>query len=247
MILKTLFASLLVLALPMADADLVLESGPTQTGLLELYTSEGCNSCPPADRWLSTLTEEATLWRDFVPVAFHVDYWDYIGWKDRFAAPQHTQRQRAHAAGHGLSTIYTPGFVLNGEEWRDWRSRQAVGAPSTTRAGKLSVTIADGHAQIVYAPRDETLTAPQVYLAVLGFGLTSQVRAGENAGRKLSHDFVVLTLENTRLNLTAGRYAGTLRLQPQQVAAPRYGIAAWVSANGKPTPLQAVGGWLAKL
>ncbi len=71
-----------------ASADtLHLASGDTRVNLLELYTSEGCSSCPPADRWLSGLRQDPRLWRQLVPVAFHVDYWDGIGWPDRFASP----------------------------------------------------------------------------------------------------------------------------------------------------------------
>src|SRR5690348_8781739 len=70
------------------------ESGDTQTPLLELYTSEGCSSCPPAEAWLSQLKKSPKLWKDFVPVSFHVDYWDYLGWKDPFAMKAYSRRQQ---------------------------------------------------------------------------------------------------------------------------------------------------------
>ena len=102
-------------------ASLSIESPPTQVDLIELYTSEGCSSCPPADRWVSSLQDEPGLWRDFIPLAFHVDYWDYIGWVDRFASPAFTARQYRYAAQQSMRTVYTPGFFNNGKEWR-WRS-----------------------------------------------------------------------------------------------------------------------------
>jgi hypothetical protein len=82
---------------PAAGEAMMFTSPTTQVPLIELYTSEGCSSCPPADRWLSALTQDARLWQGMVPVAFHVDYWDDIGWKDRFASPNHGLRQRHYA------------------------------------------------------------------------------------------------------------------------------------------------------
>src|ERR1043166_1377606 len=76
--------------------ELSFQSSEQRTPLIELYTSEGCSSCPPAEAWLSKLKTEAGLWKDFVPVAFHVDYWDHLGWRDRFASAVFTERQRAY-------------------------------------------------------------------------------------------------------------------------------------------------------
>src|SRR5713226_2490390 len=86
----------LVLALGLAfttrAADRVFESGPQKIHLLELFTSEGCSSCPPAEAWLSKLKSDPRLWKDFVPLAFHVDYWDRLGWRDRFSSRAWTER-----------------------------------------------------------------------------------------------------------------------------------------------------------
>ena len=78
------------------------QSGPQKVSLLELYTSEGCSSCPPAETWLSRLTTDGRLWKEIVPVAFHVDYWDDLGWKDRYAKQEYTSRQRSYFALGGL-------------------------------------------------------------------------------------------------------------------------------------------------
>ena len=110
-----------------ADSSVTFTSPVKQSTLLELYTSEGCSSCPPADQWLSTLKNDKKLWKEIVPIAFHVDYWDYLGWKDEFSKAEYTQRQRNYARWHNLGTIYTPGFVQNGKEWRGWRRNHAVG------------------------------------------------------------------------------------------------------------------------
>src|SRR5258708_16412944 len=89
------------------------ESGPAQVTLLELYTSEGCSSCPPAEAWLSTLSQNAQLWRAVVPVAFHVDYWDNLGWKDGFSSREFTPRQRLSAPSWGSASSSPPPFLCN--------------------------------------------------------------------------------------------------------------------------------------
>src|SRR6266581_5068954 len=82
------------------------ESGEARTMLVELFTSEGCSSCPPADAWISQLKESPDLWKKIVPVAFHVDYWNNLGWRDRFAKPEFTARQRRYvAAGSGVTGL----------------------------------------------------------------------------------------------------------------------------------------------
>src|SRR5260370_30783575 len=106
-----------VLASVTARADpIVFESPERQTVLLELFTSEGCSSCPPAESWLSQLKQKPGLWSDFVPVAFHFDYWDYLGWRDRWASQQFSDRQRGYASSCSNHSVYTPRFVLHGNE-----------------------------------------------------------------------------------------------------------------------------------
>ena len=100
--------------------DVTFDSGKARGHLVELFTSEGCSSCPLADRWLSTLERDNRLWKSVFPIAFHVDYWDYIGWPDRFAVPRHSHRQREHRGLGNVYSVYTPGFVVAGREWRGW-------------------------------------------------------------------------------------------------------------------------------
>src|SRR5712671_5590397 len=145
---------LLAPAVPLMSATPVqFQSGATQTGLLELYTSEGCSSCPPAELWLSRLKESPKLWKDFVPVAFHVDYWDYLGWRDPWANKSFSERQHAYARAWRSDSVYTPGFVLNGKEWRAW-SKQKDGPKSAgVKAGVLTVSSSErNHWQVSFAP-----------------------------------------------------------------------------------------------
>src|ERR671937_1167549 len=93
--------------------DRVFESGPQRTHVIELFTSQGCSSCPPAEAWFSKLKAEPRLWKDFVPLAFHVDYWDRLGWRDPFAAREWTARQYQYSASWKSESVYTPGFVLD--------------------------------------------------------------------------------------------------------------------------------------
>lgn len=106
--------------------DFELISAQRQTQVIELFTSEGCSSCPPADRWLSSLTDNKSLWKDFIPMAYHVDHWDYIGWKDVFADGKNSKRQRQYYKKGNISSVYTPGIVKAGREWRAWRFNTAI-------------------------------------------------------------------------------------------------------------------------
>src|SRR5438477_12862176 len=169
--------------------ELTFTSKSSGTHLLELFTSEGCSSCPPAEAWLGTLKSNDRLWQDFVPIAFHVDYWDRLGWKDRFAQPQWTQRQRAYANQWGNSSVYTPGFVLDGSEWQDWSRKLSL--PRRENAGLLTATVNANLITIMFQAAGK-FTGGSAHAAWLGFNLSSNVGAGENAGRSLRHDFVVL-------------------------------------------------------
>lgn len=186
-------------------------SGPLRTPVIELYTSEGCSSCPPADRWLSTL-KGAAAQGQVVPQAFHVGYWDYIGWVDRFAAPSHTARQRELAAVHRARNIYTPQLVRDGQDWRDWNGAPTP-APATQPAQAAiqmeSTEPGTVEASVTPAPGVGTWSA---YWTVTEHGHGSKVRAGENAGEQLRHDFVV------RQYVPVGTYQGPQRLRLRTVA-----------------------------
>jgi hypothetical protein len=222
------------------SAETTIESGPRKTRLLELFTSEGCSSCPPAETWLSKLKEERGLWRDFVPLAFHVDYWDRLGWRDPFASKAWTQRQYAYSARWKSSSVYTPGFVLDGREWRN----NGVPTADTDTPGTLRVSVTNQNAVSATFDSAAATSRPlELHVARLGFGLNINVKAGENSGRKLLHDFVVLSLDSGKM--AAGK--AELRVSPKPAsAAPsaRTAIAAWVTAPGEMEPIQAVGGWL---
>ncbi len=232
-----LLALAAVLAVPSSAAS--YRAGPARVRLVELYSSEGCSSCPPADEWLSALSADAGLWREFVPVAFHVDYWDYLGWKDRFASPSFSARQRAYSVAWGArGGVYTPGLVLDGEEWRGW----SRGAPARgEETGVLEAALKDGALAVRFAPTGAA-GGYDAYVARLGLGLASEVTAGENAGRVLRHDFVVRGLARAKLESRDGAWAARVALPPGAGPRPtREAVAVWVvGSDGR--PLQAAGG-----
>jgi hypothetical protein len=215
--------ALTLTACAFASAGALAATGPvcqarspaTLVPVVELYTSEGCSSCPPADRWLSKLKEDAAQGH-VVAQAFHVGYWDYIGWVDRFASPANTERQRQVAAWNGLPTIYTPQIVRNGRDWRDG-SRVLGGGEAARAAIELHKSADDAFAASV-TPGDG-VGAWAAYWTVTEHGHSSKVKSGENAGEFLQHDFVV------RQYVPAGDHRGaaqlTLRTIPARAQNPR--------------------------
>ena len=226
-ILLSLFACVPAVALE-------LVSGERRTQLIELYTSEGCSSCPPADRWLSGYLNDDRLFKTLIPVALHVDYWDYIGWKDRFARPLFSTRQREYRAHGHVESVYTPGIVVDGREWRRWFVDRSRPQPALPPAGVLRLAL-DGDSFTARYDGEAT----ELHVVWLGFGVTSTVSAGENRGRRFTHDFVVLDHRSYR-----GDASWSGELPPRGDPDKARAIAAWVSRGGDPAPLQAVAGWV---
>ena len=247
LVLVSLLFSFATATTPAQPAKVVFQSSENKTSLLELYTSEGCSSCPPAEAWLSRLKENPKLWKDFVPVAFHVDYWDYLGWKDPFASKAFSERQHRYAARWHSESVYTPGFVLNGQEWRGWSNREAPANTSPKTAGVLTAVSEDGRSwKIAFQPTAANVAARyDVHAALLGFDLSTDVKKGENRGRKLEHDFVVLTLADGAASKSGDAFQGTVVLnRPANFSPKRLAVAAWVTSAQSPSPVQSVGGWL---
>ncbi len=218
-------------------------SGERRVTLVELYTSQGCSSCPPADRWLRGLRNDERLWSEIVPVALHVDYWDYIGWKDRFADPVHSQRQRDYVRRGAASTVYTPGFFTNGSEWAGWFRSRDLALPAGS-PGILDVSVESEEARILFTPGESPGDSLEVFVAILGMGLETEIHAGENRGRKLRHDFVTLHLDSIAMQATAGKHIARIPLPTIESEAEQLSIAVWVTRKGDTEVLQATGGLL---
>ncbi len=218
-------------------------SPPQQATLIELFTSEGCSSCPPADRWLSGFTAARTTPQGspIVALAFHVDYWDYIGWADRFASPAYTARQHERQRAMQSRFVYTPQTVINGRDSTGWRQAGAPGRlpPSTPGPAGASLNIAaeptaDGDIEVKLAASLLPSAGKQpavAYLALYENGLSSEVRRGENAGQRLRHDFVVRQWLGPLALSAEGKLDTRQRLAMKGIDASQAGIAAIVESR----------------
>jgi hypothetical protein len=186
-------------ALPAAGlAGCDVKSGPNMAALIELYTSEGCSSCPPADRELSRLRQILGSAAEVVPLSLHVGYWDYIGWKDPYAQSVYAERQSALTHANRQTTVYTPQFFVGGVELRAWRGgfrnevRKLNALPAAADIRVQAAPAAGGALALDAEARTPAGYGPAaLYVAVTENGLASRVTDGENGGATLAHDHVV--------------------------------------------------------
>jgi hypothetical protein len=194
---NTILASSLILCASQSiyAAECAAKSGAQTVPLLELYTSEGCSSCPPADKWMSGIKAG-----NVTPLAFHVDYWDYIGWKDKFSKAEYSDRQRKVAAFGGAGFVYTPQFVMSGRDFKGWdnsRLREKVeSSQKLASRANLTLNAVQENGKITLKTSAQTTNPADaknvdVFVAIYENKLVSKVNAGENSGRELKHDYVV--------------------------------------------------------
>lgn len=220
-----------------------LQSPVTQVRVVELYTSEGCSSCPPAEGWLRQLDAQPALWRGFVPLALHVGYWDRLGWPDPFAHEVFEQRQRTHARLGNAAAVYTPGMLLDGRAWEGWRERPAP--PVAARpAGRLRLRYSAPEVDLRWTPEQMPAGALTAHAVLLGHDIERRIQRGENQGRVLRHGFVVLAHASAGLTRSGERLGARLSLPEAAADVPPRAIAAWVEDTASHRPRQAVGGWL---
>ena len=213
-------------------------SGIEQNSLIELYTSEGCSSCPPAEKYLNNFKTNNNLWKKYIPVAFHVDYWDKLGWKDRYAHPAFSQRQSTYARHRNLKTVYTPAFVVNGQSWRNNIFNQTPDKDNK-QTGVLKVSLNKDQLKASFKavkPGTEPLI---LNIAILGMNLNTEITAGENEGEHANHEFVVIGFKS----ISSKNAQWDVALPKLHYSnAQEYALAVWVNRQGKLTPLQVVGG-----
>lgn len=220
--------------------ELVLSSGNRQNLLLELYTSEGCSSCPPMERYINSFKSHDALWESYIPVAFHVDYWNYIGWEDRFASPDFSRRQRQHAREGNVRSVYTPALLVNGIGWRPAIASQ-LPRVETRPAGRLDVTINEDLLTAKFSSIAGDPPTLDLHIALLGMHQQSTITAGENNGRSAQHEFVVMGFKS--LPGRDGHWQTRLpELQHRDNEARA--LAVWVTRPDSLKPLQAVGGYM---
>lgn len=231
-----------------ADAACSVNSDAQHAVLIELYTSEGCSDCPPADKWLSRFKRAPASGAHIVPLAYHVDYWDDLGWQDPYARAEFGQRQRAAVRRQHGRTVFTPQILIDGRTLLQWSDEKAfagrveattklpVGAQIELSMDPQSDRQWQVHATVSGASRDAVL-----YLALFENGLVSQVARGENSGKKLRHDFVVRRLAGP---FPLARNGGTTRHAAMAIPAgakpKNMGVAAFVQHPADGQTLQAV-------
>lgn len=247
-------SAMLCLAVNASATQCAAASGERRVALLELYTSEGCDSCPPADRWVSALSARGLDLERLVVLGFHVDYWNYLGWRDPFAQKKFSERQRASTARNGARVVYTPQLLFDGKDYRRGFgqddiveriaavNRRAPGAfislkvrqaPDDSLTVNGTVTVRDA------ALRDAVQT--KSYLALYENNLSHRVTAGENRGKHLQHDFVVRELAGP-FPVAAGKpsdFSHSFRVAGNWQGKNIY-VAAFVQHSGSGEVLQAL-------
>ena len=227
----------------MALERLSVSSSSQQTAVVELFTSEGCSSCPPADRWFEAMVQLPSGEIDVLALAFHVDYWDYIGWKDRFGSPKYTKRQRQLGAINKQRTIYTQEFFVNGIEARG-TSRVLDKVRSSNQKSSpiqldLAVTKQSDSLQLELRTSKAVALAETLHYQFFIYenDLSSDVKRGENAGRKLSHQGVVRYMSRAKPLKEIAKHSIKLDADWQL---DKIGVAALVTSPGNNTYIQAV-------
>lgn len=220
-----------------AQEKISFQSSNNQAKLIELFTSQGCSSCPPAENWINSFLKEEKLWQEFVPVAFHVDYWDYLGWKDVYAKKQFTKRQRAYRATRNLRSVYTPAFLLNGKEWRGGKFPK-----TSVQVGILSGILENNQLHISYSEKTKNL---ELHVVLLGFGVQTHILGGENANLSLAQEFLALDHQKlfNRKNSPVNQWILDLPANSKPEI-KKVALAIWVSDKKTMQVVQATGFWL---
>jgi len=222
-----------------------VHSGPNNAALVELYTSEGCSSCPPADRQLSRLDSSLDPGAEAVALALHVGYWDYIGWEDPYAQTAFSDRQSWLVHANKRRVVYTPQFFVGGHETQPSALRDAVRRVNAVPAKaairlQAGLTSSGALALTADASTRENSEPLALYVTVAESGLTSNVTRGENRGVTLQHDHVAREwIGPIELKADAARVQREIVLPPNWNRA-RLEVAAFVQDERDGSVLQAV-------
>lgn len=202
---------------------LLLFSWSATATVIELFTSQGCSSCPPAEEWIGKLRGHPEFMKELIPMVWHVDYWDGLGWKDTLARPEYTQRQRRYSAAWKKDQVYTPGLVVDGSEKRNWRevSLKPSATSKSLMVKRVGTQITVDH---------KALKTQTLWMAIVSDSPGISIEKGENAGRKSSQDFVVTSLQK-----------GALKngLFIWKIPKSKGHAVVWLEEEGDPTPRRA--------
>jgi len=201
--------------------------------LIELYTSEGCSSCPPADRLVAKIAQEYKDEEVYV-LAYHVDYWNHLGWRDVFSSPQYSQRQRNYSDYLHLDGVYTPQAIVNGrtefvgsdEDRMHGAIQASLNKSATAELTLNNLKISGNKAGLQYKVKGATDAS--LVLAVIQKHAQTQVKAGENGGHMLPHINIVQKLQTINLKSDSGNADISL---PDGFNTKDWGIIAFVQSN----------------
>lgn len=238
------FFTLLMISSTVFSQGFIFESKENKVNIIELYTSEGCSSCPRADEWLSKLKANEKVFTEFIPMAFHITYWDFIGWKDSFADKMYDSRQRYYANKVWKNnSVYTPQFIINSKEYKRWFKTKSFPIFKKEYGGKLKVNYDKNILKINY--QNKKIKDKKIYLnmAILGFDYKINIKKGENKYKTLEHDFVVIKhiqkfakIENNKLNVNINNFFNKEDNR-------QYALVVWLSSYDSEI-LQATGGYI---
>ncbi|MEM9935667.1 MAG: DUF1223 domain-containing protein, partial [Bacteroidota bacterium] len=194
---------------PTPTSSIAVES--SGIAVVELFTSQGCSSCPPADAYLSQLVKEAQSdGKEIYPLSFHVDYWNYLGWKDPYSKERYSERQYAYAGALG-ERVYTPQMIINGKDvfvGSDKRKGNALiplalGTPATHSIHLEILSSQKGTVDVQFSIKGD-LDDTVLNLALVQDGLSDQISRGENRGRQLTHEHVVRAFRSLSVSAAKG-------------------------------------------
>jgi len=226
------------------------QSSEQKNQLIELYTSQGCSSCPPAEHLLTNLVDSEQLWQRYFPIALHVNYWNYLGWSDTYSSAQANEYQQQHFKHSNTSNIYTPQFVVDGNEWRGFFRSAPLPTISNKLAGQLSLQLDDSSAMASMQFANISANIPALcHFALLSFDPHVEITAGENSGLSLSQDFAMLEILTERSEFKNDHYkcATSLTALPRLTQSlgviKKYALFGWMASQTH-RPIQVTGGWL---
>jgi hypothetical protein len=246
---KHFFISIVFLTISLSSvvSASTFKSGENKVTLLELYTSQGCSSCPPADKWLSDLKKEKTVFKEFIPIAFHVTYWNYIGWSDVFADIKNDNRQRTYSneVWH-KNSVYTPQFIIDTKEYRQWFSNKNLPIFSNKYAGNLEVNLdTNDNLTITYFNKNIKNKEVIMNIAIEGFNYSIPIQRGENSHKILNHDFVVLNHTQERSSIKNNTLIYKTKLPLVKDTTHKKALVVWISDTNH-NQLQAVANYIEK-
>lgn len=216
-----------------------------KTEILELFSSEGCSSCPPAERQISQLQQHKGLWVDFIPINFHVDYWNRLGWTDPYSKEIYTQRQHQYAKLWNVKTVYTPAFAFQNEDMGPVLKLNLLEnlkkiQSSTTL--KVNISETSDAFKIKVQVIGLSLRKPhEVYFTIMGHGFISKITTGENSGRTLTQNFVALATQTKMISKDKIEFVFS---KTESLKSGKLSFVAWVTEKSSFQVIQSVGGYL---